>query len=376
MSSVLTQLAGLAEAACRHARERHQTLLRPGNWDQVDVILDREREQPVPEEQEALALCYGAWTGQELIQSFSAEWTGLHEPVPPRIRIRGVCYSPVDAIRRRLITSAAPPLRELVRNISRSPAEEDSLEANRTAWNHRAGDQKFASVDLAIPETREQALEALDPWLANVPLTGCSLLCLAAAGGTHGPLFAKAGAKVTVVDFSPALLAMDEEAARRYQLDLKTLCADMRDLSLLPDRQFDLVVQPVSTCYIPDLMPMYREIFRVLKPEGLYFSQHKSPASLQSGRWNSATQAYPLIHPVADGFPLPPASAVPLPQRETDMQEYLHSLSALLGGMCRSGLVIEAIEEPERADAWAPAESAEHRALYLPPYLKVLARRG
>jgi len=53
----------------------------------------------------------------------------------------------------------------------------------------------------------------------------------------------------------------------------------------------------------------------------------------------------------------------------------VHGLDALIGGLCRAGFVIEAFSEPPRADASAPAGSPGHRAWFLPPYLKIKARR-
>jgi hypothetical protein len=46
-----------------------------------------------------------------------------------------------------------------------------------------------------------------------------------------------------------------------------------------------------------------------------------------------------------------------------------------VGGLCRSGFVIEDFQEPPRADAWAAVGTDQHRACYLPPYLKIKARR-
>ena len=51
-------------------------------------------------------------------------------------------------------------------------------------------------------------LKKVDPlgWLGG-EIRGKAVLCLAAGGGKHGPLYAAAGAIVTVVDLSPAQLA-------------------------------------------------------------------------------------------------------------------------------------------------------------------------
>lgn len=407
MSSVLSQLTQLAAAAEIHARERHQITLQRGDWDQVDLILSREREAGATEERESLSLCYGAWLGESLISAVAAEWVGLHEPIPPRVRISGICYSPIDAVQRRLTSSLFPSIPGLVRQLlsartaallprsDASPEKQDlgqqdfpqvppksfhqagidPVEFNRAAWNRRADDPAFTASGVDLPPTPDEIRASLDPWLADRDLAGAELLCLAAAGGTHGPLYAAAGARVTVVDFSPALLAVDQEMARRFQLELKTVQADLCDLSPLTDRQFDVIIQPVSTCYIPNLEPMIQEIFRVLKPGGIYLSQHKSPVSLQSNSRYDAREGYAVVHPSGNGLLLPAESPSAASPREPEMMEYVHSLDELLGGLCRNGFILEAVAEPVRGDAWAPRESAAYRAVFLPPYLKLLARR-
>ncbi|NCY03258.1 MAG: hypothetical protein EBX36_10210 [Planctomycetia bacterium] len=71
--------------------------------------------------------------------------------------------------------------------------------------------------------------------------------------------------------------------------------------------------------------------------------------------------------------PLPPAP--PSRLRETGTREFIHSLTALLGGICAAGFAIEDVCEPEHARPAAAAGSFADRAGFLPPYLRVLARR-
>ena len=186
-------------------------------------------------------------------------------------------------------------------------------------------------------------------------MAGRDLLCLAAGGGRQGPLHAAAGARVTVVDLSDAQLEHDRRAG------LRTLRTSMDDLSALAAASFDLVLQPVSACYVPDVRRVYREVARVLRPGGLYVVQHKQPASLQAG-----------AAPYRDGLRLPPSTE---PHREPGTTEVLHTLEALLGGLCAAGFTIEDVAEPPRADAFAPPGTPGHRACTWPPYLKLKARR-
>lgn len=210
-------------------------------------------------------------------------------------------------------------------------------------------------------------------WLPE-RLDGLAVLCLAAGGGKHGPLYAAAGAKVTVLDISPAMLELDRQVARERKIDLEILQGSMDDLSMLGLGRFDLVIHPVSTCYVPDVVRVFREVARVTRPGGLYVSQHKSPASLQASLEPAASGRYELVHPQAGGDPLPPEP--PSRLREASTQEFVHPLSTLLGGICAAGFAIEDVCEPDHTQPAAAVGSFAHRAAFIPPYIRVLARRN
>ncbi len=252
------------------------------------------------------------------------------------------------------------------------------IEHNARAWDRLARER----AALARPAV-DAAFDAPRGWLGGggahgrqwLPdrLDGREVLCLAAGGGKHGPLYAAAGATVTVLDISPAMLELDRQVARERRLDFAIVQGSMDDLSMLGRERFDLVIHPVSSCYVPDVARVFRAVAQITKPGGLYISQHKAPASLQASLEPGASGGYELLHPHTAAAPLPPAPASRL--REQGTQEFVHSLSALLGGICAAGFVIEDVCEPDHARPNAPIGTFAHRAAYLPPYLRVLARR-
>ena len=103
------------------------------------------------------------------------------------------------------------------------------------------------------------------------------MLCLASGGGQQGPVLAAAGATVTVLDNSPRQLAQDRLVADRDGLELTTVLGDMRDLSAFADASFDLVFNPVSNVFCPDLAPVWRECYRVLRPGGELLAGFMNP---------------------------------------------------------------------------------------------------
>ena len=108
-------------------------------------------------------------------------------------------------------------------------------------------------------------------------LAGTAVLCLASGGGQQGPVLAAAGADVTVFDNSPRQLGRDEEVAARDGLAIRTVLGDMRDLSAFADGRFNLVFNPVSNVFCPDLAPVWRERFRVLRPAGVLLTGFMNP---------------------------------------------------------------------------------------------------
>ncbi|MBX3411848.1 MAG: class I SAM-dependent methyltransferase [Pirellulales bacterium] len=246
-----------------------------------------------------------------------------------------------------------------------------AAEHNARAWDElvRRGGRHTLPVsdaDLANP------LASLDScgWLSE-GVAGRRVLCLGAGGGRQSALFAAAGADVTVVDISAAMLALDREVATRRGLALRTVETSMDDLSMLAEASFDLVWQPVSTCYVPDVLAVYRQVACVVTRGGLYVSQHKQPASLQA-ETHSSLEGVRLAEPYYRSGPLPPAGNTL--HRERGTLEYLHRWEDLVGGLCRAGFVLEDLIEPFHGQDSTPGSFA-HRSQYVPPYVRLKARR-
>lgn len=160
------------------------------------------------------------------------------------------------------------------------------LEHNRQAWDMQVeqGNPWTIAVTAAqIAEARAGKLQILltptifvpQAWFP--PLAGARVLCLASGGGQQGPLLAAAGAEVTVLDNSPRQLARDRQVAEREGLSLTTVQGDMARLDMFEPDSFDLIVHPVSNCFVPDVRPVWREAWRVLKPDGVLLAGFNNP---------------------------------------------------------------------------------------------------
>lgn len=152
---------------------------------------------------------------------------------------------------------------------------------NRTAWNRKVdeGNRWTQSVTSeTIAEARngrfQIVLTPTKPVPANwFPELACTpTLCLASAGGQQAPVLAAAGASVTVFDNSPRQLEQDRLVAKRDGLKLNFVEGDMADLSAFDDDSFGLIFHPCSNSFIPNVLPVWKECFRVLRPGGVFLA--------------------------------------------------------------------------------------------------------
>jgi SAM-dependent methyltransferase len=251
------------------------------------------------------------------------------------------------------------------------PAGPTYRSVNRAGWDE-LNEQSSGAMRSYGPQDFARARELLDPagWLPWRRLR--TVLCLAAGGGQQGPLFASLGYEVTVADLSPEQLAKDHATARQYSLNLECVEADMQDLSALSGRSFDLVYQPISSLYVPDIRQCYRQVATVTRPGGLYFSEHWNPVQMQVAddpRWDGA--AYRISElPGTGPHPWPPGELT-----DATCWHYIHSLDDLLGGICDAGFLVVRFGERGTGDAGAAPGTQEHLDSYLPAHLGILARR-
>ena len=108
-------------------------------------------------------------------------------------------------------------------------------------------------------------------WLPD-PLRGTRVLGLAAGGGQQMPVLACAGAVCTVLDFSDRQIETERLVAKREGYSITTVQADMTEPLPFDDESFDVIVHPVSNCYVENVFAVWLECFRVLRPGGRLLS--------------------------------------------------------------------------------------------------------
>jgi len=222
----------------------------------------------------------------------------------------------------------------------------DIRKYNQKAWDKKVTDKSQWTIPVdskIVKQAREGHWSLIltptkpvpSSWFPGYPnLMDQDILALASGGGQQGPVLAAAGARVTVFDNSPAQLAQDRMVATRHDLEIRTVEGDMADLSVFPDNSFDLIFHPVSNCFVPDPMPVWREAYRVLRSGG----------SLLSGIMNPDFYIFDYLKSEREGVlevrhKLPYNDFNNMSKLELDEHlsgeealEFSHSMDSLLGG--------------------------------------------
>lgn len=218
------------------------------------------------------------------------------------------------------------------------------------------------------------AREKLDPDNRLGDIRGQQVLCLAGGGGQQSAAFALLGAAVTVVDLSEAQLQRDHQAAAHYNVAVRTIQGDMRDLSQLGAAAFDIVWHPYSLNFVPDARQVFREVARVMRPNGVYHFNCANPFASGLGEkdWNG--QGYPLTRPYLDGAEITYADAPWVHASGEAIAppvEYRHTLSTLVNGLIENGFLIRHLSDSTDFHGVPTAEPGtwDHFTSIVPPWL-------
>ena len=105
-------------------------------------------------------------------------------------------------------------------------------------------------------------------WFGN--LHGKKLLGLASGGGQQIPIFTALGAECTVLDYSDEQCNSERLVAEREGYHVEIIQADMTRPLPFADETFDIIFHPVSNCYVENVLPIFRECYRILKKNGIF----------------------------------------------------------------------------------------------------------
>lgn len=251
---------------------------------------------------------------------------------------------------------------------------------NRTAWDRAVDDGEnpytkvVSSQQVAAARAGSWSIQLSEQrtvprdWI--LPLPGRRVLCLAGGGGQQAPILAAAGADVTLLDGSPRQLDQDAFVADRDGLALRLVQGDMADLSAFGDGSFDLVVNPVSTLFVPDVRRVWRECRRVLVDGGVLITGFMNPDEfvfdpVAIDERDELVVKYPLPYVEHETYDADELQARVAAQ---EMFHFSHTMEDQLGGLIDAGFVITGFYEDRRTE-----EDGNPIRFYLPSEFVVRA---
>ena len=102
------------------------------------------------------------------------------------------------------------------------------------------------------------------------PVAGQRILEIGCGGAQTSIAFAKMGALVTGVDVAASEIEFAKELIQKHMVKVDLLQRDMSDLTPITSESQDVVFSSSAFGYVDDLSVCFKEVFRVLKPAGLF----------------------------------------------------------------------------------------------------------
>jgi SAM-dependent methyltransferase len=230
----------------------------------------------------------------------------------------------------------------------------DHFEINRRNWDERAAiHARDTTGDYMLDRFRagEDVLHAIEAAELG-DIVGKRVLHLQCHIGRDTLCLVRRGAIVTGLDFSSAALTIARRLSDETGLKADFVEGTVDQAPELTPGPFDLVYTTWGTiCWLPDVKEWAKVIASVLAPGGeLYFADAHPGFNVLEEHAGKFAPAYDFQTPA--GRPLRFANETsytgdPTVMSNQSTREWIHSLSAVLGGLIDAGLAITMFREHE-----------------------------
>ena len=192
----------------------------------------------------------------------------------------------------------------------------------------------------------KQGLAMAGEWYQLQPLVpdlaGKTVLDLGCGYGWHCKYAASLGANsVLGIDMSCKMI----EAAEKRNADpaIQYRICSLEEYDYPPER-FDLVISNLALHYISDLDEIYQNVYRTLKPGGVFLFNIEHPVftSGVNQSWITGDDGKPLYWPVDRYYYPGERNTLFLDQ---NVLKYHHTLTQVLNGLLHAGFRLETVEE-------------------------------
>lgn len=217
----------------------------------------------------------------------------------------------------------------------------------RTRMKNEYDNETFFNEYAQMPRSKE-GLSASGEWHQLKPLfpplQGKSVLDLGCGYGWHCKYSLEQGAaQILGIDLSEKMI---EEAKRRNSDSKIVYRVCGIDEYEYPEHAWDCVISNLALHYIEALEPIFQNVYKTLKPNGIFLFNIEHPvftAGVEQD-WIYRTDGKPQYWPV-DNYFIPG-------QRKThflgcDVWKQHHTLTQILMGLLNHGFILETVEEAQ-----------------------------
>ena len=166
-----------------------------------------------------------------------------------------------------------------------------------------------------------------------LPFKGCKILGLASGGGQQMPIFAALGAEVTVLDYSERQLEKEVMMSKKEGYDIRIVRADMTEKLPFEDGEFDLIFSPVSFVYVEDIVPIFKECYRILRPNGVLLCGLDNGVNFISNNEDVIENQFPFN-------PLKNKDQYKMLQDDDCGIQFSHNMEENIGGQLKAGFTL------------------------------------
>ncbi len=229
---------------------------------------------------------------------------------------------------------------------------EDEMDTNRRWWDG-ATPVHYRSRSYDVDGFRRGASSLLPLELKELgDVGGKRLLHLQCHFGLDTMSWARRGAIVTGVDFSPEAIATARRLSEELSIPARFIESNVYDLPEMHDERYDIVYTGYGAlCWLPDLARWAKVVSRSLRPGGTFYVVDSHPFSDLIDE-NVADRIELKGRYITDGRPEKWVSPDTYTDSDRPLEEqttyaWRHTLSEIVGSLLSAGLRLDFLHESE-----------------------------
>jgi SAM-dependent methyltransferase len=231
---------------------------------------------------------------------------------------------------------------------------DEAMELNRRRWDEATGIHARGDV-YGLEHFRAGGCRLHRIELEELgEVRGKSLLHLQCHFGLDTLSWARRGATVTGVDFSPKAIELARRTASEAKIDARFIETDLYDLPDVLNEQFDIVFTSYGALnWLNDINRWGQIVARYLKPGGTFYIVEAHPFAtvfpIDEDIKDGSTRLHPMIpyffDPKGIHWPANPDYADPTVSYTVGTCEWHHTMSGIVNALISAGLRIEFLHE-------------------------------